>query len=229
VSCLLTCEYVCVRTPIFQVGLNRFGTQISLFLYFERYHSSLCAHGRAVVVTPTPWRTSCPTIITKFLGFHKVRRTRTFPSVLPWTRFHLVYPPILTRRAYKRLALQCHPDKNPKDRVAAEIKFKRVNEAYSILHDAKKRKTYEKFGKPGLQYGANINTEDLFASAFASFFKTSFSGSVPRGCNKAPPAPEQRMLYPKGPDIIPYGTNVNVFGLSHAPQHNGKHREFLTG
>lgn len=53
-------------------------------------------------------------------------------------------------KAYRRLALKHHPDKNPDDRERAEDKFKRVTEAYEVLHDPDKRKDYDVSGSiPG--------------------------------------------------------------------------------
>jgi len=57
-------------------------------------------------------------------------------------------------KAYKKLALKYHPDKNPDNKEEAEGNFKTITEAYEILHDADKRKTYDQFGKQGLQGGA---------------------------------------------------------------------------
>lgn len=56
-------------------------------------------------------------------------------------------------KAYKKLALKYHPDKNPDNKAEAEENFKRVTEAYEVLHDSEKRKTYDQFGREGLQGG----------------------------------------------------------------------------
>ncbi len=52
------------------------------------------------------------------------------------------------KRAYRRLAKQYHPDRNPND-PGAEAKFKKVQEAYSVLGDAKKREDYDRYGRAG--------------------------------------------------------------------------------
>ncbi|MBM3317955.1 MAG: molecular chaperone DnaJ [Candidatus Eisenbacteria bacterium] len=57
------------------------------------------------------------------------------------------------KKAYRRLAVQHHPDKNPGDKQAEE-KFKAVSEAYQVLGDAEKRAQYDRFGHEGLRGGA---------------------------------------------------------------------------
>lgn len=55
------------------------------------------------------------------------------------------------KRAFRKLAQQYHPDKNPGDKVA-EAKFKEINEAYTVLSDADKRSKYDRFGSQWEQY-----------------------------------------------------------------------------
>ncbi|KAJ1099726.1 hypothetical protein NDU88_004825 [Pleurodeles waltl] len=57
------------------------------------------------------------------------------------------------KKAYRKLALKWHPDKNPDNKEEAERKFKQVAEAYEVLSDAKKRDIYDKYGKEGLSGG----------------------------------------------------------------------------
>lgn len=54
------------------------------------------------------------------------------------------------KKAYKKLALKWHPDKNPNNLVEANEKFKKISEAYEVLSDGKKRRFYDLYGKEGL-------------------------------------------------------------------------------
>jgi molecular chaperone DnaJ len=81
------------------------------------------------------------------------------------------------KKAYRRLAIKYHPDKNPNDKEAEE-KFKIINEAYGVLGDEKKRKIYDMYGKEGLeQHGVGFDTGgmegdimDIFNSIFGEGF-----------------------------------------------------------
>ena len=54
------------------------------------------------------------------------------------------------KKAYRKLAMKWHPDRNPDNKQEAENKFKEIGEAYSILSDAQKRKIYDLQGEEGL-------------------------------------------------------------------------------
>ncbi len=54
------------------------------------------------------------------------------------------------KKAYKKLAVRWHPDKNQDNKEEAETKFKEIAEAYAVLSDPEKRKNYDKFGKEGI-------------------------------------------------------------------------------
>jgi DnaJ-class molecular chaperone len=56
---------------------------------------------------------------------------------------------------YKRLAMKWHPDKNPNNREEATQKFNEISEAYNVLKDPTKRKTYDNFGEAGLDENCN--------------------------------------------------------------------------
>ncbi len=60
------------------------------------------------------------------------------------------------KKAYRKLAKDLHPDKNP-DNKQAEAKFKSVNHAYEVLSNAEKRKLYDEFGEEGLREGFNAD------------------------------------------------------------------------
>ncbi|ULQ50666.1 molecular chaperone DnaJ [Flavihumibacter fluvii] len=84
------------------------------------------------------------------------------------------------KKAYRKVAMQFHPDRNPGDK-AAEEKFKEAAEAYEILSDADKRAQYDRYGHAGLGnttrgFGGNGNMEDIF-SQFGDIFGDDIFGS----------------------------------------------------
>ena len=69
------------------------------------------------------------------------------------------------KKAYRKLALQYHPDRN--DSEEAEGKFKEASEAYEVLSDDTKRQTYDRFGHDGLRnqgFSGFSGAEDIFSS-----------------------------------------------------------------
>ena len=82
------------------------------------------------------------------------------------------------KKAYRRLAMKFHPDRNDGD-ASAEEKFKEASEAYSILGDPEKRRTYDQFGHAGLSGNGGFSASD-FPDIFGDLFGDLF-GSGRRG------------------------------------------------
>lgn len=83
------------------------------------------------------------------------------------------------KAAYRKKAIQYHPDKNPGNKEAEE-KFKEAAEAYSVLSNPEKRQRYDQFGHAGMSgnggfSGGGMNMEDIF-SAFGDIFGGGFGG-----------------------------------------------------
>jgi molecular chaperone DnaJ len=80
------------------------------------------------------------------------------------------------KKAYRKKAIQFHPDKNPDDKTAEE-KFKKAAEAYEILSDENKRARYDQYGHAGFEnggagaggFGGGMNMDDIF-SQFGDIF-----------------------------------------------------------
>jgi molecular chaperone DnaJ len=72
------------------------------------------------------------------------------------------------KKAYRRLAIQNHPDKNPGDK-AAEERFKEATEAYEVLGDDQKRKAYDQFGFAGVEGMGGVGSAQDFSSVFKDF------------------------------------------------------------
>lgn len=72
------------------------------------------------------------------------------------------------KRAYRKVALKWHPDKNPENKEEAERKFKEVAEAYEVLSNGEKRNIYDKYGKEGLngRGGSHLDDECEYSFTF---------------------------------------------------------------
>ncbi len=93
------------------------------------------------------------------------------------------------KKAYRKLAIKYHPDKNPGDKTAEE-KFKEAAEAYEVLSDDNKRARYNQYGHAGMSgngggyggggFGGGMNMEDIF-SQFGDIFGGHFGGGFGGG------------------------------------------------
>lgn len=127
------------------------------------------------------------------------------------------------KKAYRKLAMQYHPDKNPGDKKAEE-KFKEISEAYDVLSDTKKREMYNQFGHSGSQgfsgaggpfgggagaggfggFGGGSQGADPFQDIFSDIFGDVF------GANRGDPGagPRTRRGPAKGTDLR-YTLNIS--------------------
>ncbi len=81
------------------------------------------------------------------------------------------------KKAFRRLAMQYHPDRNSHD--GAEARFKEIGEAYEVLSDAEKRSAYDRFGHAGLQgFDFGRGFEGAEFGGFGDIFEAFFGGST---------------------------------------------------
>ena len=92
------------------------------------------------------------------------------------------------KKAYRRLAMKHHPDRNSEDTDASEVKFKEAKEAYEVLSNSEKRATYDRFGHDGLRggmggaggFGGGGFSAEGFGDIFGDVFGDIFGGGGAR-------------------------------------------------
>lgn len=131
--------------------------------------------------------------------------------------------PAVIKKAYRKLALKYHPDRNPNDQDA-ETKFKEAAEAYEVLSDSSKRQRYDRFGHAGLRgNGAGPGFHDIndIFSAFSDIFSGASGGSIfdevfggraqgRRGRQSGRPGGDLRIKLPLTLEEIALGTEKKI-------------------
>jgi molecular chaperone DnaJ len=92
------------------------------------------------------------------------------------------------KKAYRKLAMEYHPDRNPSEDAAA--KFKEINQAYEVLSDDQKRQMYDRFGHAGVEgnQGGGFDGFHGFEGGFGDIFDAFFGGGQRGGRRRRGPA-----------------------------------------
>ena len=93
------------------------------------------------------------------------------------------------KKAYKRLAMKYHPDRNAGDKASAEKKFKEVRKAYDVISDPQKRSAYDQFGHAGVEQqgaGGFGGGNPFGAGGFGDIFGDIFGGGIAKPDNRGP-------------------------------------------
>jgi len=86
------------------------------------------------------------------------------------------------KKAYRKMALKWHPDKNPGNQAEAEKMFKQISEAYEVLSDKQKREIYDRYGKAGLNGNGSSSSSSHRSGSnprFETFFANPHFGTHP--------------------------------------------------
>ncbi|XP_034289677.1 dnaJ homolog subfamily B member 2 isoform X2 [Pantherophis guttatus] len=133
------------------------------------------------------------------------------------------------KKAYRKKALQWHPDKNPDNKEHAEQKFKEIAEAYEVLSDKSKREVYDRYGKEGLigaagSAGSRAHPGPEFTFTFRSahdVFREFFGGRDPFADFFDDPFADLRGPVPRhpaaGPFFSPFPASSEFFATSLGP------------
>ena len=102
------------------------------------------------------------------------------------------------KKAYRKLAMKWHPDRNKNNKKQAEEKFKEIGKAYEILSNPEKRKIYEKFGEEGLKHRNSTggNPFDIFEQMFSNgnpFGNSSFGNMFNRQNQQPSKGPNKKV------------------------------------
>lgn len=122
------------------------------------------------------------------------------------------------KRAYRKLAMKYHPDRNPDDEAAVE-KFKEASEAYEILADSQKRTAYDQFGHAAVDGQAGAGGFGgggaSFADIFGDVFGDIFGGGGPGGRGRSNRGADLRYTLELDLENAVHGTTVKIRIPSH--------------
>ncbi|MBQ4315433.1 MAG: DnaJ domain-containing protein, partial [Lentisphaeria bacterium] len=141
------------------------------------------------------------------------------------------------KKAYRKLAIKYHPDKNPGNKEAEE-KFKEVSQAYEVVGNPEKRRQYDQLGHEAYTNAGNggaydsRHAQDIFSQFFGGFgggggfnFEDLFGGGGSRRRNPNAPVPGDDLRYDMEIDFedAVYGADkpVNIPRMSSCPDCNG--------
>ena len=116
------------------------------------------------------------------------------------------------KKAYRKAALQHHPDRNPGDKKA-EDKFKEATEAYQVLADPEKRQLYDQYGHEGLQSRGGFNPSDFsanFGDIFEDIFEDFFGGSSSRSKSRPQKGRDLQFDIEIGFEEAAFGTEKSI-------------------
>lgn len=100
------------------------------------------------------------------------------------------------KKAYRKMAMKWHPDKNPENKKEAEEKFKDISHAYEVLSDPQKKQTYDEFGEEGLKEGGGGGGG--FRDAYSMFGDLFGFGGFGRGGGRDGPKKTQDVQFQLG-------------------------------